>query len=147
MTRWAPTAIAVIVAACGDWPWQHDMVNQPARSVAATARPAPSGSIPWAGLSSSTVRDAATASDAGRSLYVSYCSPCHGLAGAGDGRVSAYFRPMRDLTDPAVLARDDHALFDIVTDGIGRMPPSRHELTVDERWQVVSFLRYMGAPR
>jgi mono/diheme cytochrome c family protein len=147
MTRSAVIAIAVVAAACGDWPWRHEMVNQPSRSMSATARPAVDGTIARSAQRPTVGRQASPPNDAGRALYASYCVPCHGVAGEGDGPVGRYFGTMRALTDSQVQQHDDSWLFDAITNGTDRMPRYSHELTLDERWRIVQFLRYMGAAR
>jgi mono/diheme cytochrome c family protein len=50
-----------------------------------------------------------TEATSGRQMYASYCAPCHGLDGRGNGPVSqALRRPPMDLT---VLARNNHGKF------------------------------------
>ena len=49
------------------------------------------------------------AGEAGRALYLRYCSACHGPAGKGDGIAGAFMRPRP--TDLTLLARRNHGEF------------------------------------
>jgi len=148
-------AIGCVAAACGDWPWRHDMANQPSLSTSSSSRPPATGSLPVSG-ETPLMRDAAetrlvnpiapTASvETGRRLYASYCLPCHGAAGAGDGPVSKYFGEIRRLDDAEVQQHADGWFFATMTNGTGRMPRYITELTPAERWQIVHFIRSMSA--
>ena len=147
--------VAISVAACGDWPWRHDMVNQPSAAIASDAR-APAGETMPLGSELPMSRDAAErqlqnpiARDApvaaGRALYETYCSPCHGPTGTGDGSVAPYFPALPDLTGADVQQHGDGWFYETITNGTERMPRYLAELTPDERWQIVHFLRAAGA--
>lgn len=138
-------------AACGDWPWRHDMVNQPSRSISSSSRAPAAGTMP---VSGGTVgaREAneqeltnpiapTVSGETGRTLYGVYCVPCHGPAGGGDGAVAKYFGQMRSLSDPEVQQHTDEWLFGTITNGTDRMPRYSHEITVAERWLIVRFVR------
>jgi mono/diheme cytochrome c family protein len=50
-----------------------------------------------------------TPATSGRQMYVSYCAPCHGMDGRGQGRVASALRtPPADLT---VMSRNNHGKF------------------------------------
>jgi mono/diheme cytochrome c family protein len=160
MRRFITTGCAIAacaVAGCGDWPWRHDMVNQPSKAVATEAR-APAGEAMAVGSQIPMSREAAelqlrnpvapdAPSTAGRALYGTYCAPCHGLTGAGDGTVSKYFGSIPDLTGSAVQQHGDGWLYATITNGTDKMPRYAYELTPAERWQIVHFLRAAGASR
>ncbi len=79
----------------------------------------------------------------GRSGYASTCSTCHGESGRGDGPGSTGLeRAPADLVVHVPLHADG-VLFEFIRDGIpGRgMPPQADNLTVDEIWHLVNFLR------
>ena len=159
--RLIPVAVAACVliaeAAC-DWPWRHDMADQPSRPAAAGPRlPAP-GAVPLGGslpisaeaaerqLQNPVPRNAPL--DRGRRLYSVYCEPCHGPSGQGDGRVAREFAaPMRGLTSREVQDRADGWLYAVITNGTEHMPRSAYELDAAERWQVVHFVRALGGRR
>ena len=140
--------------ACGNWPWRHDMVNQPSHSTSSSSRAPAAGTMPVSGETVLTREVAeqrlhnpvapAAPVDAGRALYGMYCVPCHGATGAGDGPVSKYFGEVRGLSAPEVQQHADGWLFATITNGTERMPRYIHEITADERWQIVHFLRSLS---
>jgi mono/diheme cytochrome c family protein len=146
---------AALTGAACDWPWRHDMADQPSRPAAAGPRLPASGTVPIDGslplapdvserlLRNPIPRDAPV--DRGGALYSVYCAPCHGQSGRGDGPVAREFAPaMGDLRSPDVQRHGDGWLYAVIANGTGHMPPSAHELDVIERWQIVNFLRTFG---
>jgi mono/diheme cytochrome c family protein len=145
----------VITQAACDWPWRHDMADQPSRPAAAGPRLPSTGTVPTNG---EVPLDAASAErvlrnplpadaplDAGRKLYDVYCAPCHGHSGAGDGPVARYFSiAMGNLTSGDVQQHPDGWFYSIITNGTDHMPRSSYELDPFERWQVVHFVRALG---
>jgi mono/diheme cytochrome c family protein len=79
----------------------------------------------------------------GKELFGIYCTPCHGESGKGDGPVAKKFVPTP--TDISSTGHGSHHpegdLFAIVTHGKNGMPPFRSDLTAEERWLVVAYLR------
>jgi mono/diheme cytochrome c family protein len=137
-----------------DWPWRHDMADQPSVTVASSSRLPAASTLPVDGeivLSADQAEQqlrnpipSAAPVDVGRALYRSYCEPCHGANGTNDGPASKYFLPMRTLDSPEAQQHGDGWLFAIITNGTDKMPSSRYELTPDERWQIVHFIRRMA---
>jgi mono/diheme cytochrome c family protein len=80
-----------------------------------------------------------------------YCSVCHGLSGNGKGMTShfgiltAFNFQQPGATDPANAAayRADGAIFDVMTNGKGLMGPYGANLTIRDRWAIVSYIRAM----
>ena len=142
----AALAACVALAAC-DWPWRHDMADQPSPSAAAGPRsPAPqsipgSARGPFDRVAGDTVSNP-LAGDArpatGKALYEKYCVPCH------DGPVGRYFPRMPQLGSPEVQRHGDGWIYATITNGTALMPPYGHELDPTERWQIVRFVRQMG---
>jgi len=79
----------------------------------------------------------------GKELYGIYCTPCHGESGKGDGPVAEKFVPTpADISGTGHGAHhSDGDLFAVVTHGKNGMPPFRSDLTVKERWLVVTYLK------
>ena len=84
----------------------------------------------------------------GQSLFRTYCAPCHGSAGAGDGP----FRPSlpRAPADLRAAHTRQHTAGDIfwwVTAGIpgAGMPPFGRALGDEQRWDLVNFVRALGS--
>lgn len=82
----------------------------------------------------------------GRHHYQTFCTPCHGPEGRGDGPVSAAFIPPPDLTSPTFQrARTDGYWESYVGVGGVVMPAYGDALSAVERWHVVNFLRTLAA--
>lgn len=78
------------------------------------------------------------------SVFQVYCQLCHGPGGEGDGTVAQRGFP----TPPSLLAPNarnhaDGRLFHIVTFGQGNMPGHAGQLEPEERWQAVTWVRYL----
>lgn len=78
----------------------------------------------------------------GRALFTTYCAPCHGPGGKGDGPVSPKFVPPPDLTNPTLQKqRTDGFWQHVIGTGGAVMPAYGEALSPPERWEVVNFLR------
>jgi high-affinity iron transporter len=83
----------------------------------------------------------------GQGLYLSQCASCHGATGDGTGPLaSTLLTPAPNFTQPARLARrTDAELFDAVHDGVaGTAMPAFRNLTDDERWKTIAFVRALS---
>jgi mono/diheme cytochrome c family protein len=78
----------------------------------------------------------------GRERYDIFCSPCHGLAGDGDGMVMqrGYRRPPSLHIDRLRQAPPGH-MFDVMTNGFGAMPDYAGQIPVGDRWAIAAYLR------
>jgi mono/diheme cytochrome c family protein len=80
----------------------------------------------------------------GEILYGFHCAVCHGQAGQGDGPVVQFWRedarPPAVLTEPRIAEYPDAALYRIITQGFGGMPPLRENLTERQRWDVINYV-------
>ena len=85
----------------------------------------------------------------GRERYDIYCAPCHGLAGYGDGMVAKRADALQEgtWTPPAsfhselVRGRPVGHLYNSITNGIRNMPAYGPQITVEDRWAIVAYLR------
>jgi mono/diheme cytochrome c family protein len=149
--------IAICALAGCDWPWKHDMVDQKSLQTATSPRPPAAGTVPMGGelpidraVAEQMLRNpiaGAAPSETGRALYASYCSPCHGAAGVGNGPVARFFVPPGDLTSAAVQQHGDGWIYATVTNGTARMPRQGPELSPHERWEIVNVVRSFGGAR
>ncbi|MBI2953030.1 MAG: cytochrome c [Chloroflexi bacterium] len=79
---------------------------------------------------------------AGEDVYKTYCAMCHGVDGRGTGPVGQAFNPPpADLTAAVLDQRSDVLLFTFVSSGFGRMPPFQSDLTEEQRWAVIGYIR------
>lgn len=78
----------------------------------------------------------------GAAVYSNFCQPCHGPAGRGDGLVV-----LRGFPAPPSLYADnartmkDGRIFHILTYGQKNMPSYAAQISRDDRWNVVAFVR------
>jgi mono/diheme cytochrome c family protein len=85
----------------------------------------------------------------GQDRFQIYCTPCHGLAGYGDGIVAVRAERLQEGTwvPPSsmhvatVLARPVGHLFNSITNGIRTMPSYGSQIPVGDRWAVVAYVR------
>ena len=84
----------------------------------------------------------ANAAKEGKTLYLSYCTPCHGERGKGDGVAGGALSPKpANHTSAVVQGQSDGALFWKITEGRGPMASYKASLTDKQRWNLVSFIR------
>lgn len=85
---------------------------------------------------------------AGEGLYQENCLPCHGATGDGDGPVGRTLNPPpADLTlhtQPGV--HPDGRLYNWITNGFpdSVMPAFKDQLTDEERWHLVNYIRTLA---
>jgi mono/diheme cytochrome c family protein len=82
--------------------------------------------------------------DRGQERYNIYCSVCHGMTGAGDGIIA---RRGFNKPSPANYHQDrlrqapvGH-FFDVMTTGWGAMPSYAQQISVEDRWRIVAYIR------
>jgi mono/diheme cytochrome c family protein len=78
---------------------------------------------------------------AGRKRYDIHCALCHGVLGDGESQVALNMALRRPPN--LHLYRDvaDGYLYQVISQGFGLMPSYAAELTPEERWAVVAYLR------
>jgi mono/diheme cytochrome c family protein len=71
-----------------------------------------------------------------------YCTPCHGLAGAGDGMVVArgFPKPL-PFNDPTQMQADAHRMMDAISNGSGRMYGFSDRVEPADRWAIIAYIR------
>ena len=85
----------------------------------------------------------------GRQRYDIYCSPCHGLAGFGDGMVAkradelleGTWTPPSSFHTDLVRGRPAGHLFNTISNGIRNMPAYGPQIPVEDRWAIVAYVR------
>jgi mono/diheme cytochrome c family protein len=82
---------------------------------------------------------------AGKILFAKNCEQCHGKKGRGDGPKSAELeKQVGDLTAPDFVKQSDGAIFWKITQGRKPMPTFKKDLTDNQRWQLVAYVRELG---
>ena len=84
---------------------------------------------------------------AGRQGYGYYCIQCHGAVYDGLGTVGQSFVPLPgDLRSAKVQTMPVGQLFHEISFGIpgGRQPALASTIGVDERWQIIAFVKSLG---
>jgi cbb3-type cytochrome c oxidase subunit III len=78
----------------------------------------------------------------GARVYQIYCQPCHGAAGKGDGPVAmrGFPPPPSFLAEHAVHLADGQ-MFHTVTYGQKNMPSYASQVSPEDRWRVVAYVR------
>ncbi|MBS1915335.1 MAG: cytochrome c [Bacteroidetes bacterium] len=95
----------------------------------------------YAGLKNPSSNDPSTLKD-GKTLYTSYCTPCHGDKGKGDGVAAAALNPKpADHSSPNMLNESDGSLFYKISEGRTPMPQYKAALTEKQRWELVNYIR------
>ncbi|HEU5318792.1 MAG TPA: CopD family protein, partial [Chloroflexota bacterium] len=86
----------------------------------------------------------------GQQIYASSCLVCHGVEGRGDGPAGRALRPPpADLSVHMAAGHTDQQLFDWITNGVPgtAMPAWKEQLTVEERWHVINYIRSLANPQ
>jgi putative copper resistance protein D len=95
-----------------------------------------------------TVPYQASSIASGAALYAERCALCHGLRGAGDGPTGwGLPRPPADLRAAHTAQHTAGDLFWWLTNGIpaAGMPGFGSQLTEEQRWDLINFLRALAA--
>ena len=85
----------------------------------------------------------------GRERYEINCSPCHGLAGFGDGMVAkradelleGTWTPPTSFHTDLLRERPAGHLFNTISNGIRNMPAYGPQIPVGDRWAIVAYVR------
>jgi len=78
----------------------------------------------------------------GRERFNIYCMPCHGELADGNGVVAqrGYLHPPSFHDDRLRQAPVGH-FFDVITNGLGGMPDYAEQVSVDDRWKIIAYIR------
>ena len=80
--------------------------------------------------------------DRGEQRFNIYCTPCHDATGSGNGLVvqRGYPRPQTYHSDRLRQIEVGY-FFDVMTNGFGRMPDYRAQITPRDRWNIAAYIR------
>jgi mono/diheme cytochrome c family protein len=79
----------------------------------------------------------------GQKKYLTFCSPCHGDHADGDSRLRGQFPNPPTLHSQRSRDMDDGMLYHIMTVGQNTMPPYASQVTREERWAIVNYIRVL----
>lgn len=84
----------------------------------------------------------------GRRQFDIYCLPCHGPSGDGNGIVKKYgYGTIRSIHEKPVVLQPDGELFNTITFGKSTMMPYGSQITVEDRWAIVAYVRALQRSR
>lgn len=85
--------------------------------------------------------------DRGREKFGVYCSECHETNADGTEAVGEGLAPLpADLRSPSVQDQPDGVLFSKISLGFPKHPPFADTVTVEDRWSIIRFIRYLSDP-
>jgi mono/diheme cytochrome c family protein len=80
--------------------------------------------------------------NAGKQIYAQLCTVCHGKTGEGDGVTASALQPKpADLTSEAVQEQTDGAIFWKIQEGRPPMPGFKSQLSEQQTWAIVHYIR------
>jgi mono/diheme cytochrome c family protein len=140
-------------------PWTHDLDFQVAIKPQKMPLMPPDGTVPITGRIDDGIRENAnsltsdvpadtTSLRKGKIAFDTYCAPCHGVSGEGNGTVAKHLPiPPINLTDAAIQAgRSDGAIYYTIRHGGAIMPGYAYALSRERAWDVVHYVRTLKTP-
>jgi mono/diheme cytochrome c family protein len=83
--------------------------------------------------------------EAGKIIYTKNCYNCHGKKGKGDGPKSGDLdKSPKDFTKELFQSQTDGSMFWKMTEGRKPMPSFKKDLTPEQRWQVINYVRTLA---
>ena len=79
----------------------------------------------------------------GKGKYFTYCSPCHGDFADGDSRLRGQFPNPPTLHSNRAREFSDGMIYHIITNGQNVMPSYASQITREERWAIVNYVRVL----
>lgn len=84
----------------------------------------------------------------GQQRFQIYCLPCHGPQGDGNGIVKKYgYATVRSLHEKIVVTQNDGEIFNTITHGKLTMYPYGSQISVEDRWAIVAYVRALQRSR
>ena len=78
----------------------------------------------------------------GRERFETYCSPCHGRTGRGDGLVAQRgFKKPSSFHVDRLRSMPVGYFYDVITNGFGAMSDYSAQVSVNDRWAIVAYVR------
>lgn len=83
----------------------------------------------------------------GEVLYGKFCVHCHGVEGAGDGKVAAKLPGAPPAYNGTLKNLPEGKIFHSITYGKGLMGSHASQLSQEERWKLVYFVQKLQGPK
>lgn len=91
----------------------------------------------------------------GQERFNIFCAPCHGLSGNGNGPVNisatalaeGTWTPPTDLATQTVADQLDGKIYNTIKNGIRNMPAYGPQISPEDRWAIVAYVRAIQASR
>ena len=86
----------------------------------------------------------------GRDRFQIFCTACHGMTGEGDGMITRRgFQRPPSFYDDRLQENQTPAshFFDVITNGWGAMPDYAAQITPEDRWKIIAYLRALQLSR
>lgn len=78
----------------------------------------------------------------GAAVFTTFCQPCHGPAGTGNGLVALRgYPPPASLTADKAKKLKDGQIFHVITYGQANMPAHASQIAPEDRWKAVLYVR------
>ncbi|MGM0545979.1 MAG: c-type cytochrome [Bacteroidota bacterium] len=80
----------------------------------------------------------------GKDQYEVFCTPCHGITGAGDGIVVSNnygYVPAPSFHIERLQEESDGYFYSAIANGIRNMPSYASQISVEDRWAIVAYIR------
>ena len=150
MRRFAPL-IVLLLAGC-----DLSMTQQPKYTAyqpsslwpdGTSARPLPAGTVAQGDLAREAAKNkppevTLSLLTRGQDRFNTYCSPCHGLSGNGDGMiVQRGFPPPVTYHNDGFRQIDGQFFFNTMTQGLGPMYSYADRVSVADRWAIAAYIR------
>ena len=149
-------ALVLISGRAEGFPWSTDMFRgQAVRPLSITPRNQPAGTLPENALRPMSREEAGRLlhnpltlgqvdMTKTRLLFLTDCAPCHDANGTGRGPVRDVLRKAPfDLTSDTVRKLSDGEILWTILNGYKEMPPYGDMLSVQEAWEVVTYVRHL----
>ena len=79
----------------------------------------------------------------GKYLYESYCLPCHGEQGAGNGLVAAKYGGVPNYKAGNIVNQPSGHIYHVITMGKNRMYPHGSQILPLDRWKIVHYVNQL----
>jgi len=84
----------------------------------------------------------------GKQRFDIYCLPCHDAAGTGAGIVKKYgYGTIRSIHEKPVVQQPDGEIFNTITHGKSTMYGYGSQISIEDRWAVVAYVRALQRSR